>query len=1767
MAVSTNISGLAPYYDDFNSSGNDNKNYLRILFKPGVAVQTRELNQLQTAIQNQIDKLGRHVFQENSRVLGGDFSVNTDVDSIDITLLSGYNTDSLITSNLLNKEISNADDTITATVVGFQNLTGSVYKLFLRYTKVTDTSSASDSPSGTFQTPIYSKTFSSGDLLDISGTSIGTIDAVGIAVQYILNEGVFFTKGSFVVASAQSAFLDTGSEKLSYDAKPILTVTESFVNVNSDSTLYDNALGTPNTAAPGADRYAISLDLKVLTNNSTLLGLSANSNIVLQESSFTGDLITLGTVTDSTVVSSLKNTYNELGDFIARRTFEESGNYTLRPYLIELKEHLSNSTNGGRYSATEGGSDSLISVSVGASTAYLNGKRIEHKGKSFVDLNKARETYTGVFNQPLGQTIQIQAKKGNYIEGTEVFGIFQPDTTYELYGTTRFNASRFDTLQAHPADTAEGQRLRDKNPLTGREAFFDSSPSILGLSSLDASPSLAVGQCKVTAVEFDGNKFRAYLSNVQLAPGFELKDATFLADSAFTFGVNDFFFDAGPKSEGFVLKDTKHNSDIYPLGKEAVKDIYELRYVERSTSSTISRSSGTSVVLPIASSGGSGSTGTTFFSDNNNDYIVFAADTVGAVIAGTQLKLGTTAPSITDSGATVTLTLATATTSDVIVISSKQKTITDFSGGRKDLESQTDNKTLTSLTTNERLTLTKTDIYGLTKITADGIDITNEFVLDNGQTRTSYNTGAITYIGSARTLTGDTNNVAIEYQYFNHATTTQPFTVESFAIDGFDNQNPDTVKINYNNTPRILNIYDSSDVVDFRATSGLSVDPNSLIQARLDYYLPRQSSLVLAEDGHFEMIDGKSSLKPVAPVPPENSLLLYNFDLPAYTKLPKAIGVEDFKYRRYTMRDIGDLEKRIHNLEYYTSLSLLENDAKGKSISDDEGERFKNGIFTDDFGGHNKGNVRDPGYQIATDQQQFVLRPACNQTNMNVFLTNRTPEDASGITGGNQAESHARLNVVTRQTLIDQPRASTSISVNPYNLTNFTGNLELSPSSDEWKSTEALPDVVKNFDGLSDHLLVEFTKNSLDQVGMSWGDWTYNWHGQIRKKTVTHHRDREFNGFEGWETRKWNQTNLYVENYGEKSKVGTRTFIDTREDKIDLGTKVIGTDFIPFLRSRFIYFKATDMKPNTRVIPFFDGINVDIYSRQSTAANYLTYIDGQNNKSGEPKVNSKSEGVKPIDILSASSPGLITDSSGDLFGYFFLPNTEELRFRTLDIIEFQLIDSTIPSDVNATTRAEASYYGVGSKITTQKDIVSTRVPFINTERETYTTYANKVIRNDSYNYKLSRIISQSEEKICYTDPIAQSFIIGNYETGVYIRDIDLFFKDVDSSLSVKIDIRTMENGVPTQNVVPGSRVRKTATEMTNQGSDTAATATNFRFEKPLYLNYGVEYCIVVTSNSANYTLWHATVGQNDVSNTNIKIDKNPYAGVSFKSSNQSTWTEDQNTDFKFKINFVTFAQDDELVKNFTTILPEDVFGAKVAVGGCSAVVLLAEDINHPNTSIEYLLTDNSGVSPQTYSMTPGETTYLPSQITSVSSANTLQLSATLKTSSEFVTPEIDLERISLLVVDNVINNTIAGTGDDVETHRTHGPATSRYISRIVPLENASTRLDVYLDVSRPKDTNVKVFGRFNNSGNSTEAFVELSSDPIPFTSIDTGDSMEREGTFKEVHFIKDFQNEGIARGDESAIETFDQFEVKIVLLSSDAAVVPMCKNLRSVATV
>ena len=72
MAQNTDLN-VSPYYDDYDES----KNYHRILFRPTNAIQARELTQLQSILQNQVERFGNHIFEEGSLVMGGTTTVNT----------------------------------------------------------------------------------------------------------------------------------------------------------------------------------------------------------------------------------------------------------------------------------------------------------------------------------------------------------------------------------------------------------------------------------------------------------------------------------------------------------------------------------------------------------------------------------------------------------------------------------------------------------------------------------------------------------------------------------------------------------------------------------------------------------------------------------------------------------------------------------------------------------------------------------------------------------------------------------------------------------------------------------------------------------------------------------------------------------------------------------------------------------------------------------------------------------------------------------------------------------------------------------------------------------------------------------------------------------------------------------------------------------------------------------------------------------------------------------------------------------------------------------------------------------------------------------------------------------------------------------------------------------------------------------------------------------------------------------------------------------
>jgi hypothetical protein len=66
MSQQTNLN-VAPYFDDFDA----NNDYHKVLFKPGVPVQARELTTLQSILQDQVKKFGQHFFKEGTKVIPG----------------------------------------------------------------------------------------------------------------------------------------------------------------------------------------------------------------------------------------------------------------------------------------------------------------------------------------------------------------------------------------------------------------------------------------------------------------------------------------------------------------------------------------------------------------------------------------------------------------------------------------------------------------------------------------------------------------------------------------------------------------------------------------------------------------------------------------------------------------------------------------------------------------------------------------------------------------------------------------------------------------------------------------------------------------------------------------------------------------------------------------------------------------------------------------------------------------------------------------------------------------------------------------------------------------------------------------------------------------------------------------------------------------------------------------------------------------------------------------------------------------------------------------------------------------------------------------------------------------------------------------------------------------------------------------------------------------------------------------------------------------
>ena len=382
MPQETNLN-VAPYFDDFDPQSN----YYKVLFKPAYPIQARELNNLQSILQNQVEDMGTHFFKEGAKVIPGQLTYLPNFYAIQIESEFLGIPVSLYLDQLVGKKITGAKSGVTAEVVTYitdqESNTGN-YTLYVDYHE----SSTSDNSTQTFfddENLITTDNISFETTFISAGEGFArtlTEGANRVGAAFAMGAGVYFLRGHFVDVQDQILILDQYTNKPSYRVG--LVITENLISSDIDPSLNDNAKNFTNYTAPGADRLQITAVLgkkeRNNYNDQNFVQLAEVQNGILRE---------INTGTD----------YNMLGDELAKRTFDESGHYYVKPFITTVKESLNNGIgNRGIYNSnqtTSSGqkpSEDLMVYKISPGKAYVKGYEIDVRGPTFLDVPKARTT-------------------------------------------------------------------------------------------------------------------------------------------------------------------------------------------------------------------------------------------------------------------------------------------------------------------------------------------------------------------------------------------------------------------------------------------------------------------------------------------------------------------------------------------------------------------------------------------------------------------------------------------------------------------------------------------------------------------------------------------------------------------------------------------------------------------------------------------------------------------------------------------------------------------------------------------------------------------------------------------------------------------------------------------------------------------------------------------------------------------------------------------------------------------------------------------------------------------------------------------------------------------------------------------------------------------------------------------------------------------------------------------------------------------------------
>jgi len=608
MPINTDLN-VTPYFDDYD----EDKKFHKVLFRPSVPIQARELTQLQTILQNQVERFGEHMFKEGTIVKGASFtdqdikfaklndantslgqlimsdftdthvvtsanligqvfesksgfeSTNPDLNRIFFQYVNAgnnagteqtsfsagqtldvYSTNTTVATVTLTSNTgssySNADTITFSSTYGTNasanlttNSTGGIISTSFNNTasqgvsfKITDLPSVANivtSTGSNANLELFVVSLTKKNIVTVANTTFNDVTGntdfltLGDAKRFEINDGVIFQKGHFSQLSQQSIIVSDYT-KLP-DAIAIgFNTTETIANNTTDTSLTDNASGFQNESAPGAYRLKLTPTLVV----NTVANAEATNNFFIIAKYDNGDIVTLKHETE----------YNKIGDRLAKRTIEESGDYVTRQFSA-LSEGISGNT-------------THLTIAVGPGNAYVGGYNVKSIGTSRLVIPKADTT------QNVTSAVAT-SNYGNYQLVDESIGHFAFNFGAEV--------KLLDTA-ANRLSSSLGTAVPTVPSTSNTTVITGTNPSYTGN---------ILGTAKIRSVEYDGNtvgaplgRYRLYLFDVAMNQGQKYQDVRSIWYNAE--GLADIVLDDNANAS---LKETDFRTLVTNVGREGIK--------------------------------------------------------------------------------------------------------------------------------------------------------------------------------------------------------------------------------------------------------------------------------------------------------------------------------------------------------------------------------------------------------------------------------------------------------------------------------------------------------------------------------------------------------------------------------------------------------------------------------------------------------------------------------------------------------------------------------------------------------------------------------------------------------------------------------------------------------------------------------------------------------------------------------------------------------------------------------------------------------------------------------------------------------------------------------------------------------------------------------------------------------------------------------------------------------------------------------------------